>query len=245
MTKQCQHEADWDSTSVVDREYGVCSVGLVCLHCDVCAFADLGPEHFKWDDWDDASPGARVADLAEVPVACRQLSQATTSSRRIRSVGAHLRSGGCSSCSSRCPRTQTQVRRERPHRDARVVHGRRGLRPRECRGARDDPAPLLPGAARGAGRPRRGGPGRHRGAAAGNAPPRPRDEPVVGLVGEVDPCADGSRAAAPSALGGGVAREGPRARPGPVGSGAGPDSPPARSAAPGSLGKLCVSRAMW
>jgi hypothetical protein len=54
MTKKCQHEANWDSTSVVDREYEFCLVGLVCLHCGVSAFADLGPEHFKWDDWDDA-----------------------------------------------------------------------------------------------------------------------------------------------------------------------------------------------
>jgi hypothetical protein len=50
MSKKCQHEADWDSIGVVDRSYEGCSVGLQCLHCDTFACADLGPEHFRWDD---------------------------------------------------------------------------------------------------------------------------------------------------------------------------------------------------
>jgi len=54
MGKTCKHQADWESTSVVSRDEDFCSVGLVCLHCRECAFADLGPEAFRWND--DDSP---------------------------------------------------------------------------------------------------------------------------------------------------------------------------------------------
>jgi hypothetical protein len=56
MSKKCKHEANWRSTSVVSRDDEFCSVGLVCLHCDECAFADLGPEAFRWSE--DYSPVA-------------------------------------------------------------------------------------------------------------------------------------------------------------------------------------------
>jgi hypothetical protein len=53
MSKKCQHEADWHSASVAFQDDEYCMVALPCLHCSECAFADLGPKHFKWDDDDD------------------------------------------------------------------------------------------------------------------------------------------------------------------------------------------------
>jgi hypothetical protein len=55
MGKKCKHEPDWGSTGIAARDDEFCSVGLLCLKCGISAFADLGPEHFKWDDWDDES----------------------------------------------------------------------------------------------------------------------------------------------------------------------------------------------
>lgn len=60
VSKKCKHEANWRSTSVVCRDEDFCSVGLVCLHCDECAFADLGPEAFRWSD--DNSPVDYASD---------------------------------------------------------------------------------------------------------------------------------------------------------------------------------------
>ena len=59
MTKKCQHEPDWDSTEVAARDDEYCEVALVCLHCGENAFADIGPDHFKWSH--DGSP---VDDLS-------------------------------------------------------------------------------------------------------------------------------------------------------------------------------------
>jgi hypothetical protein len=53
----CQHDADWSTAQVaMFDDDGVCSVALCCRHCDENAWADLGPEHFRWDD--DDSPVA-------------------------------------------------------------------------------------------------------------------------------------------------------------------------------------------
>jgi hypothetical protein len=54
MAKICKHEPDFKSAAVIDRCYEACSVRIQCLHCEENAFADLGPEHFKWNPPDDA-----------------------------------------------------------------------------------------------------------------------------------------------------------------------------------------------
>jgi hypothetical protein len=54
MSKKCKHEADWHSASVAFRDDEYCKVALPCLHCDECAYADLGPKYFTWND--DDSP---------------------------------------------------------------------------------------------------------------------------------------------------------------------------------------------
>jgi hypothetical protein len=65
MGETCKHRADWQATSVVSRDEDFCSVGLVCLHCGECAFADLGPEAFRWSD--ENSPVDYADEDAEDP----------------------------------------------------------------------------------------------------------------------------------------------------------------------------------
>ncbi|HZX41012.1 MAG TPA: hypothetical protein VFE93_04180, partial [Myxococcaceae bacterium] len=61
------HEADWDSTEVAARGDEYCEVALVCLLCGENAFADLGPEPFRWSDGSPVDDGSEGNDSAENP----------------------------------------------------------------------------------------------------------------------------------------------------------------------------------
>jgi hypothetical protein len=53
----CQHEADWETAGIhTDSFVDGCSVALCCRHCDENAWADLGPEHFRWNDESPVAP---------------------------------------------------------------------------------------------------------------------------------------------------------------------------------------------
>jgi hypothetical protein len=55
MVDACEHESDFAAAAVSLRYDGGCTVAIGCMHCDEHAFADLSPEHFKWNPPDDAA----------------------------------------------------------------------------------------------------------------------------------------------------------------------------------------------
>jgi hypothetical protein len=55
--QQCQHEADWSTAQVaMSDDDGMCAVALTCRRCGDNAWADLGPEHFRWNDESPVAP---------------------------------------------------------------------------------------------------------------------------------------------------------------------------------------------